>query len=238
MGRSKDGTLPQTDSPLQLAESFADFYTDKVQKIRDGCAAELTKLPVPNVDPSPALPCSMDSFQAVSQADVLKAIRSAPNKTSSLDVLDVNLLKECPSLIPILTDIVNGALLSGIMPDDVKTAVVTPLLKKANLDVNVLSNYRPVSTLPFLSKLIERMAVSQISEYLEREGLNEPLQSAYRPFHSTETALVRVQSDLLMALDSVGGAAVILLDQSAAFDLIDTTQISKFNFFFIVPPRC
>ena len=84
-----------------------------------------------------------------------------------------------------------------------------------------------MSTLPFLSKLIERMAVSQISEYLEREGLNEPLQSAYRPFHSTETTLVRVQSDLLMALDSVGGAAVILLDQSAAFDLIDHDIFSE-----------
>ena len=71
------------------------------------------------------------------------------------------------------------------------------------------------------------MAVSHISEYLEREGLNEPLQSAYRPFHSTETALVRVQSDLLMALDSVGGAAVILLDQSAAFDLIDHDIFSE-----------
>ena len=72
---------------------------------------------------------------------------------------------------------------------------MTPLLKKPSLDVHDLKNYRPVSNLSFVSKLVERVAVKQLVGYLEANELMPNLQSAYRKHHSTETAVLRVLSD-------------------------------------------
>ena len=84
-----------------------------------------------------------------------------------------------------------------------------------------MKNYRPVSNLPFLSKILERVVSAQMQEYLDENELHNDLQSAYRKYHSTETALIRVQNDLLRAVDENKEAVLILLDLSAAFDTID-----------------
>ena len=70
-------------------------------------------------------------------------------------------------------------------------AIVTPVLKKVTLDHNELKHYRPVSNLQFTSKVLEKCASSQIIEHTEKHKLSEPMQSAYRRQHSTETALAR-----------------------------------------------
>ena len=102
-----------------------------------------------------------------------------------------------------------------------KCAVVTPLLKKASLDKEELKNYRPVSNLSFISKITEKVTLSQISEHLDKSNLRSPLQSAYRKGHSTETALLRIQNDILRSLDKSRGVLLVLLDLSASFDTID-----------------
>ena len=82
-----------------------------------------------------------------------------------------------------------------------------------------------MSNLSFLSKLIERIACSQFIDHLKSNGLHEIYQSAYKQFHSTETALLRVQNDLLKSVDESGGAILVLLDLSAAFDTIDHDKL-------------
>jgi len=89
------------------------------------------------------------------------------------------------------------------------------------LEPRKLKNYRPVSNLSFVSKLVERAAVKQLTDYLETNGLLPLLQSAYRSHHSTETALLKVLSDILTAIDDKKVTLLALLDLSAAFDCVD-----------------
>jgi hypothetical protein len=99
--------------------------------------------------------------------------------------------------------------------------MVTPLLKKETLDPCDLGNYRPVSNLSFLSKILERAVYDQVSSYLQEYNLLPERQSAYRKHHSTETALLDVLSDVYAASDSGKLTLLGLLDQSAAFDVVD-----------------
>jgi hypothetical protein len=125
--------------------------------------------------------------------------------------------------MPFLTATVNASLWQGYLPTSQKDAVVsvTPLSKKTSLEPQDLKNYRPVSNLSFVSKLVERVAVKQLVDYLETSGLMPPLQSAYRRHHSTETALLKVLSDILMAADDRKVTLLALLDLNAAFDCVD-----------------
>ena len=100
-------------------------------------------------------------------------------------------------------------------------AIVIPRIKKPSEDKENLKNYRPVSNLPYLGKLIESVVIDQTDSHLSALGLHEPLQSAYTPNHSTETAMLRVSNDILRALDRGQSVYLVLLDLSAAFDTID-----------------
>ena len=108
-----------------------------------------------------------------------------------------------------------------MVPDSFKYALVKPLLKSSSLDQNQLKNYRPVSNLQFLSKILEKVVLSQLTEHLEKNKLTEPLQSAYRKHHSTETALLKVMNDVYTNTDDNEVTMLCLLDLSAAFDTID-----------------
>ena len=108
-----------------------------------------------------------------------------------------------------------------MFPKSLKTALIRPLLKKTGLDSDILKNYRPVSNLTFISKVIEKVISGRLNEHLINNSLFDPLQSAYRDKHSTETALIKVQNDILSALAAGSPAILLMLDLSAAFDTID-----------------
>jgi hypothetical protein len=110
---------------------------------------------------------------------------------------------------------------TGVFPQSLKHAIVVPHLKKPSLDNTILKNFRPVSNLPFISKIIEKVIASQFKAHLADHDILDAFQSAYRSGHSTETALIRVQSDLLNAIDNQDTAILLLLDLSAAFDMIN-----------------
>ena len=124
-------------------------------------------------------------------------------------------------LAPFLTRLINFSITDCVVPDCMKMAVVSPLLKKATLDTNDISNYRPVSNLSFLSKLLERSISHQLTVYLEGALLLPQNQSAYRANHSTETAVLRVFSDLVSDAHCGNISLMALLDLSAAFDTVD-----------------
>lgn len=222
--------LPDHESPASLAERFTTFFAEKVARLH----SSLTKDDVTSVMSPHSIPpfhsplespltssAVLSQFEPTTMEEVSKLIKTSPVKSSCLDPLPTWLLKKCSDiLLPKIVDIINAALSFG-MPIPFKSAVITPLLKKDGLDHNVLSNYRPVSNLPYLSKLVEKVVASRLTTFVEANSLHEPTQSAYRRFHSTETACIRVQNDLLMACDNQRVSILVLLDLSSAFDTID-----------------
>ena len=121
------------------------------------------------------------TFKPVSESVVKNLILKSAPKTCHLDPIPTPLLVEClDTVLPSLTALVNFSLSSGVFPEVFKTALVTPLLKKKKyLDQNELKNYCPVSNLSFVSKIIEKLVLSQLSDHLSANSLYNRFQSAY-----------------------------------------------------------
>ncbi len=214
--------LPSRNSIDELAEEFANFFTDKIVKIKSDLESLRQHQQQSSNNDVYSGRHILEEFTPATTDEVRKIILKSKSTTCQLDVMPTWLLKEClDTLLPVITNIVNMSLSSATMPSSYKEAVLIPLLKKAILDSEILNNFRPISNLKFLSKVIERIVAARFTDHLSRNHLNELMQSAYRKFHSVETALLRVQNDILRALDNHYSVLLILLDQSAAFDTVD-----------------
>ena len=163
----------------------------------------------------------MSEFCYVTEEEITKYVKASSPKTCDLDPIPTSLLKEYTmELVPYITKIINESLATGVVPDIFKRAIVTPLLKKPGLDKTDLKNFRPVSNLNFLSKILEKVVLVQVLKHVKSNGF-EVLQSAYKMHHSTETALLKVTSDILDLVDDKNLCLLVLLDLTAAFDTID-----------------
>ena len=138
------------------------------------------------------------------------------------------LLKAClDTLLKPMPDIINASLCSGLFPDDFKHPHINPLLKKTSLPKEDLDSYRPVSNLSFISKILEKVIASRQRSHISSNCLSNVSQSAYKQFHSTETALIKVLDDVTLNIDKGKVTALTLLDLSAAFDTIDHNILIK-----------
>ena len=122
---------------------------------------------------------------------------------------------------PLIARLANLSFAEGRFPERFKLAQVTPLLKKDGLDADDPANYRPISNLNTISKILERLCLARILPHVAATGRFNPLQSAYRKHHSTETALLKILDDLYRIIDDRRSAVLIGLDLSAAFDTIE-----------------
>ena len=209
--------LASHESKKGLADRFVTFFSDKIAKIRNSFSSSdsLTLPPPPDV---PNFSC----FKQVSQEEIRKIIMKSPTKSCLLDPWPTFHVKECIDILqPSITRLVNCSLSEGVVPDEFKKAIVTPLIKKSSLPPNDLKNYRPVSGLGFISKLVERVVASQLNDHVSLNGLENVRQSAYKLGQSTESALLSIKNDVHLAFAKGEATAVVLLDQSAAFDTID-----------------
>ena len=146
---------------------------------------------------------------------------SAPKSCYLDPIPSKHLIKCLDSILHSLTDQFNSSLASGIFPQCFISALVTHILKKSSLNHIDFNNYWPVSNLCFIAKILEKLVLSQVSSYLNSHNISYTLQSAYRPGHSTETALLKVVSDLFLSLNKGNISVLVLLDFSLAFDTID-----------------
>ena len=115
--------------------------------------------------------------------------------------------------------------MEGCVPDAFKTAVVTPIIKKANLPSDDLKNYCPVSGLSFMSKVVEHVVAKQLLEHTHVHNLDNQYQLAYKAGHSTETAFLSIKNEVHLSLSRGEPTALVLLDLSAAFNTIDHSTL-------------
>ena len=199
------------------ADELHQFFDNKVAGVRSSTAGA----PPPTFCTAPT-GCSFPLFRRLSVDDVIAAVRLLPDKQCASDALPTSLLKGNVDLLaPYLVELYNRSMTVGSVPLCFKAAYVTPLLKKPDMDAADLKSYRPISNLSVLSKLLERLVAGQLLEHLNTWKLLPELQSAYRAGHSTETAVLKVLSDILSAVDRGDLAMLVLLDLSAAFDTVD-----------------
>ena len=219
MGKAMSAVLPSSYEMFKLPQLFQDFFVQKIVSIRDGFPALSAGAPDHS---TPYVGTPLVEFSPMSEQFVRELITKSTKTSCDLDPIPTALLCDhIDLLLPSITRILNDSLATGIVPTDFKTALVKPLLKKSSLDPEVLQNYRPISNLPFLSKILEKAVLHQLSSHLAANHLLTPHQSAYRTGHSTETAILSILDNILTSLDDNKISALLLLDLSAAFDTID-----------------
>ena len=136
------------------------------------------------------------------------------------------LKKLIPCIIKPITHLIHTSISSGVFVANWKTAIIRALLKKPNLDLKT-KNYRPVSNLSFLSKLLEKCVLVRFNNHRKDNNLMPSHQSAYREHHSCETAPVRLINDLLWSMEKQWVTALVAIDLSVAFDTVDHTVLLK-----------
>ena len=220
LDRNTKSVLPHTENPTSLANKFNNFFIEKIENIRNNLVApndySVQRTVINNVN----VP-SFSTFKPVSSEEVQKMISARKIKTCPRDPIPAFLLRS--SIMCIITSLVfliNVSLSIGSM-EGLKDSVITPILKKAGLDPESLSNYRPVCSSLYIDKLIQSSVLVQLNDHMSKFALHVSQQSGYKTYHSCETVLLRILNDVLISLDSGVCSVLLLLDLSAAFDTVD-----------------
>ena len=218
---------PRMASTLD-ADTFNNFFHAKISEIKQKIAENIALLPPCCSEPPPiAFDNDIDvaqftEFSRVSTSEVYNLIMSSKPKYCVNDILPTVILRRCAeTLSPTLARICNLSFASGVFPSSFKLGCITPILKKPGLDQDATTSYRPITTLPAFSKILERLALKQFQKIIVGSDRFPKSQSAYRAGHSTETALLRVTEDIRGGMGKNEATCLLSLDLSAAFDTLD-----------------
>ena len=197
--RRKSHYLPVNNNIHELASRFSTFFSAKIETICVAFQSHSTLASSSTRDHHPAPWVSrLELFPTATTSDIHSLLIKSPTTSCVLDPLPTWLLKDVnDNAVPFLTKLINSSIAFGVVPCCLKHANVTPVPKKANIDQDNTNSYRPISNLSFISKLLERYVPRCLLDHMTANNLLERYQSAYKSHHSTETALVLVQNDIL-----------------------------------------
>ena len=155
-----------------------------------------------------------------SEGELIKIIESLKNSSPGIDQLKPAVIKEVKfELIKPIHYLVNLSLKSGIFPNKLKEALITPVFKKGSKEV--MSNYRPISVLNVFSKILEKVMYKRLMGYIESTHLLSDRQFGFRKGHSTEMAVTEAVSFITRALNDKKNVLAVNMDLSKAFDTIN-----------------
>ena len=222
-------------SDQENANQFAQYFIDKVEGIRQNIESNKTVNGSQYyTSTSPVFDNQngyLDTFELSSDLEITEIISEHGFKCSFTDPLPADVLKcHVNFLIPIWTSLVNLSLSTGSIDGILKESVISPLLKGSGLDFEVKKNFRPVSNLQFLEKLIERVVSKRLKRHMAQNNLESNHQYGYKRGYSTETILVKVTNDILIASDKKTATVLLLLDLSSAFDTVDINRLISILF--------
>ena len=218
LGCSNKKCYPEAESNQQLANRFMDFFTTKAHNVH----VELLDSRSDQYEDFPINPPTLINFGNTNCDEVEKTISNLPNKQCILDPIPTYILKKHSSILaPFITKVINLSLESGHIPIPLKVALIRPVLKNPTFDTNELQSYRPVSNLPVLAKILEKIVSVRLTAHISAHNLLDLNQSAYRKYHSTETALLKIHNDILQHLDKDRIVALATIDVSSAFDTVN-----------------
>ena len=211
--KKMSGNLGSNFSPQELNDCFlSNNNADVDEKFIDEKITEMYNNTIPCIHKF--------SFSNVSELDVIKTVKSITCNSSGVDEINIFVLKLLINRISaVLTHIINISFEHNIFPDRWKKAIIKPIAKI--LCPLKASDFRPISLLTTLSKIIEELAFRQMIHYCNEHYLLDPNQSAYRKFHSTTTALLKITDDILEGIEDAEVSIMIFLDFSKAFDTIN-----------------
>ena len=223
-GDQSANILPATTNKFDLANKMADFFKNKVVEIRKEIIQSKDSQANVSSDETSVIKtgCTLSKFKMVTPESTSDVVKGLNSKIHPYDPVPVWLLKDCLDItLPIITNIINISFNDCTFPASLKHAIVRPSIKEIENDHEDFKNYRPVSNLTFLSKILEKSACLQLQEYLNEHSLYPEYQSAYRKGHSCETALLKVVNDIQKDVANRKMVALVMLDLSSAFDTID-----------------
>ena len=217
---SKD-MRPNNKSAEVVCEEMKEFFKQKVENIYSDINIDSMEDDMPESLP-PFKGETWSQFHPISELDLKEILSDLSKKECEEDPIPLKLLLQCfEEVKPIIMFIINDSLTTGTFPSVLKNALVRPAIKDDKGDANSYNNYRPISNLPFLSKLIEKSVQRQLTKHLEYHNLHAQHQSGYRSNHSCETATLTIYNDLLCISDLKSKVILLLLDLSAAFDTVN-----------------
>ena len=211
------------DDPEEIAEEFNEYFDSKIKKIRE----ELPKFPPREYERKVNKDCF--SFEEVEREEVLEHIKSlSSSQAFGHDNISNKLIKAAKHKIaPVMAAIANNCIQSNYFPSCWKLGKIQALHKKG--PKTVAENYRPITLLCSLSKLLEKIMFKQIYEHFETNGLFDPDQYGFRKGLSTSLAVLDYTNRVLRARDGAEAKKInsIFLDLSAAFDLVAHGQLLR-----------
>ena len=210
-------------------ETFIDFFCSKVENIRNLIQQARNAFSAdPLFSDRPHLGELWSTATDVEPEEVRKILSSMPSKTSPLDIFPAEFLKSCSDVFgQVIAILANKSFREGRFPTYFKSAQISPLLKKPGLDGEVVGNYRPISNLSTVSKILERLFLARLRDHLDHSPNINRKQSAFKIHHSTETALQAILDEVYGAIDKKQVTLLVALDISAAFDALDHGTILR-----------
>jgi hypothetical protein len=224
VNKSKSKTMQQqyyvngqiTNDEMTVAEHFNDFFTN-IGSSLSSKIQHVTKDPISYIDCA-----NMNSFylNEVSEQEVFNIIKCLKNSSAGHDGIKAGLLKETFNhYAKPLVHICRLSLAQGYFPTELKIAKVVPIFKSG--DSMVFNNYRPISVLPVLSKILEKLMYNRVIDFFNARNLLYSLQFGFREFHNTSSALIYLVDKVISSLSNGNYVMGIFVDLSKAFDTVN-----------------